>query len=378
MNPELAVFVNDFNAASEVFLRQLFNEIGKSHKVHIFSIKGKKKSKLSFTFKVVFLSSYLSLPFVIKAFKTIFKYRLINKHKIFYLTVLEYSRANKIYFPFLYMLSPFGNVLNEFCAKNKDVKIFTSVRGTEVTLDPITKKDAISNYKKIIPYLSKIHFLSEMLLTQYVNFGLDLKPHHIIYQGVNGALFKKKSNNVNSTNKPVKIINIGRFDYIKGLEFLLLALFELKRKNIPFSCTLVGYGSDIETQKLQFLISDLDLKENIEIIENASHEKLNQILSAHSIYVHTHLVTGISNSMLEAFSCGLPIISFYSAFETYPIPKLTQYFQEVERYNYLALAEKIANYDYSATLPDADVEMILSHFTLEKQANDFKRFFALN
>jgi colanic acid/amylovoran biosynthesis glycosyltransferase len=367
---KLSVFINNIDSTSEVFLKQLFNELGKDITVEIISFHYLKFKREKSNYKVRILPRRFSILFFYAVFKTFIKYQRFEIKELYLLSILEYAQFKKIYFPFLYMISPFEAVLPIFLAKNKSVKVYTSIRGTEVTLDPIVKGNKIvQSYRNVISYVYKIHFLSEKLLSQFNNLDLFHSDVEIIYQGVDRFKFYFEEVPKDS----LKLISVGRLDYIKGFEFLLLTCKKIKNTGLNFSCTIVGYGGEIH--KLKYLIHDLELHENVVILQNVTHHELPDLLRAHNHYVHTHLVTGISNTMLEAFSCGLKVASFSSDFESYDVDALTNFFKEVERYNVDALATLICeNWDKNfPTLEESD--FVLTKFSLNYQRGRFLNFF---
>ncbi len=370
MELEISVFINDVDSPSEVFLRQLFETLGRENKINLISIHGTKNKWDRSNFNVIPVSKPYSIRFVIGFFYISFKYWRFNLREVYLLYILSFIKTNKVYFPFLYMLSPFEKVLPMFLSKNKGVSIYTSIRGTEVTIDPFIKgPEIIMSYQSVLLNVHKVHFLSEKLYSQFSELGLKHLEYGIIYQGVNRAKFKYKI----VPKDKLRLISIGRLDYIKGFEFLLLTCYHLKLMNIDFECSIVGYGS--EKKKLQFLINDLSLQGMVFLIENILHDQLPDIIVRHNTYVHTHLVTGISNTMLEAFSCGLNVFSFYSDFESYRIEKLSDFFKEVPRYDVQGLAAKIAG-DWASRFPEIrDVDLVLEKFELDYQSSKFQDFF---
>jgi len=369
---ELSVYINDPSSTSEIFLYQLLNKLNERHKIEVISYKQKDKSKLNRNIKSKIIPPPLSLRFTASILYLFVKYRTGDIRLLYHLFVLEQAKSSKIYFPFLYMFATYTNVIKTFTEKNPEKAFYSSIRGTEITVNPFIKSNALSDYRKVLPFAKKIHFLSEHLFEQFNKLSLKAGDYSIIYQGVDFEKF----NILNSKTIPrdkLRMVTVGRFDFIKGIEYLIYSCYLLKKMNIDFQCTIIGYGP--EKLKYLFMINDLGLVPNVIIHDTVSHEDLRRLLQQHNLYVHTHLVTGISNTMLEAFSCALPVIAFNSEFDSYKIKNLNTYFKECERYNSFALAELLQQFDFTQSIPFDDINMILQKFTLQNQADQFIDFF---
>ena len=67
-----------------------------------------------------------------------------------------------------------------------------------------------------------------------------------------------------------------------------------------------GFGS--AEGSLKKLASDLELK-NVEFIGRVSQEKMPEVYDSSDIYLNSSVVDNMPLSIIEAFSCGLPIVS---------------------------------------------------------------------
>ena len=63
-----------------------------------------------------------------------------------------------------------------------------------------------------------------------------------VYNGLDLSLFRRAT----PTAEPLKIISVGRFIEKKGFPFLIEACAQLRAKEIPFTCKIVGDGPDGE------------------------------------------------------------------------------------------------------------------------------------
>lgn len=112
------------------------------------------------------------------------------------------------------------------------------------------------------------------------------------------------NNTSNSSNK-LTLISTGRLGQRKGYIYLIKALQKLKQINKKEFFKLILIGKGIEEEKLKQESKGLD----IEFLGFISHDKLPKYLNKADVYISSSLVEGMSNSILEAMACGLPIIT---------------------------------------------------------------------
>ena len=101
------------------------------------------------------------------------------------------------------------------------------------------------------------------------------------------------------------IITACRLAAQKNLPLLIRA-FEMLHQEYP-DYTLEIYGTGEEENSLQCLINDLKIENYVKLKGHASN--IYQIMMESSMYVCSSNYEGLSNSILEAMSLGLPVIS---------------------------------------------------------------------
>ena len=92
----------------------------------------------------------------------------------------------------------------------------------------------------------------------------------------------------------------------KGLEYLMEG-FAIFHKKHPESRLLL-FGSGVLENKLRHMASDLGIKSFVEFASRVSHDELASQLPRCHVMCLPSLAEGMSNAVLEAMACGLPLI----------------------------------------------------------------------
>jgi glycosyltransferase involved in cell wall biosynthesis len=108
-------------------------------------------------------------------------------------------------------------------------------------------------------------------------------------------------------SKEVVIVSVSRFvepkDFVTALYSFKQAVEKNRGKELKYR--LVGYGP-LEG-RIRSMISLLDLEKEVTILINPPN--IHDILKSCDIYLSTSLFEGLSNSIMEAMSTGLPVIA---------------------------------------------------------------------
>lgn len=143
-------------------------------------------------------------------------------------------------------------------------------------------------------------------------FKIDNKKMHVIHNGVNQKIIKKKkkeaiSKKYNFLSKEKNlIVNFSRLTDKKGHFQLIRILKSFKEKNINIKLLIIGKG---ETEdKLKKLVNNFNLQNQVFFITNENKNPF-KYLKLGKIFVFCSLYEGFGNVIVEAMNCGLPIIS---------------------------------------------------------------------
>ncbi len=148
-------------------------------------------------------------------------------------------------------------------------------------------------WKKSFCVTSNSKGLKELALKTLPDFDIKL-----IYNGVNIDKFIQKKYQKNY--KIIKLISTGRLIKRKGYDYLIKALHGLKE----FKLILIGAGNIQD--ELEQLANDLNV--DVEFKGMINHTEIINYLQESDIFILPSLNEGMSISLLEAISCGLPCI----------------------------------------------------------------------
>jgi len=133
---------------------------------------------------------------------------------------------------------------------------------------------------------------------------------HRIYNGIDFARFGKSARPLNAS---FTILCVGRMVEKKGLEYLIQACHELKKQNFRFRCNIIGKGN--LRPKLNAMINELDLKNEIKLVGVVTQDKIGAWFTDADIFVLPCIIAqdgnreGLPVSIVEALASGLPVVT---------------------------------------------------------------------
>ena len=107
-------------------------------------------------------------------------------------------------------------------------------------------------------------------------------------------------------NNPARIIYLGRLHKQKGLDTLLQAFQQLQRRRPEGSVYLQLVGDGPLREELETLAQQLEISDWVEFAGES--DRVRAELEQSDIFVLPSRAEGLSNSLLEAMSCGLPVV----------------------------------------------------------------------
>ena len=218
---------------------------------------------------------------------------------------ISLQRRNKYDFSFAWSTVPAGFVLFLLFVFFR-LPYFVRVGGPDI---PGFEERYKTVYKIISPLIKLIWKKAGLLITKCkseyemiknINPELNIK---IIYNGVDTQKFFPLEKTFNS---PLKIVCSARLIKRKGQDILIKAIAKLKEKGIIYRLNLIGEGDEKDNYKR--LAADLNVADQICFCGYIKREKMPEIYQKADIFVLPSYNEGMSNALLEAMACGLPVV----------------------------------------------------------------------
>jgi glycosyltransferase involved in cell wall biosynthesis len=215
-----------------------------------------------------------------------FKYLYNKDRKI--IRVLDSSAANRIYMKKIY-------------EKEIQKQNYFSKKLKQEVNHWLSKKQ--QNYFRLELFYSQyILAPSTFVKRSYVEVGSSPSKVMICPYGVDLKKFKYSekviNNKVNKFSVPLEFVYIGGTKQLKGISYLLDAFEVLENDNVRL--TIIGKNDLIKSQYNNY--------KNISFTGLILHEEVSKILSKMDVMIFPSLGEGMSLSILEALSSGLPVI----------------------------------------------------------------------
>lgn len=167
-------------------------------------------------------------------------------------------------------------------------------------------------YKILTPLIVKIWKDSAEIVSNsegLKELALESNPKQkidIIYNGINTQEFKP-DDSLKKNSKFIITPGASRITSRKGLQYLIEAVYKLSQKYPNIYLKIIGDGD--ERTRLEELIKKLNIEDKVEFLGQISHENIFSYYQEANVFVLPSLNEGMSNTMLEALSSGLPIIA---------------------------------------------------------------------
>jgi glycosyltransferase involved in cell wall biosynthesis len=205
----------------------------------------------------------------------------------------------------------FGNILNVLTRKK--IKTIISVRAHMSTVYEKRRSKYL-----ILPVVKALYPRADIVLVNsesakadlVTKFNVKKEKIKVIYNPLDNKKIKKLSEeNLEDEYKALfkrnfVIINVGRLDAQKGQLNLIRIFKDLKvKENVKLA--IVGGGQ--KEKELKKALKDWNLEKKVTLLGDRKNPF--KYMKHSKIFVFTSFYEGLPNALLEAMSCGLPIIT---------------------------------------------------------------------
>jgi len=201
--------------------------------------------------------------------------------------------ASSLYFSFII------GIIN---ARLLKIPVILEWRGSDLLLKNNIIRTLI---KKILLYYSNTNIVqSKKMHDTATKINNKSKIITIPSKGVDTKFFIIKKYNPNSYTR---LLYVGRLHPIKGLSFLIEAFSIIleNQKNIK----LIIVGDGVIKDNLINMCKNKNISKYVDFVGNVNHESLIKYYHEADIFVLPSISEGLSNVIMEAMSCGLPVVA---------------------------------------------------------------------
>ena len=263
----------------------------------------------------------------------------------------------------------------EFVAQAAGARMAVSFRGYDINVYPLKHPGC---YGLLWQQVDKVQSISNYLLEKAHELGLPkITPYKIITPAVDLNTLPIRT--VDENYRGLKLVTIARFNWIKGIDYLIEVATNLKSTGLDFQWLVIGDGPDFEKERYLYHIHEKGLEQLVVLKGKCSHSETLKLLASADVYVQTSLNEGFCNAVLEAQALGIPSV----AFNVGGLPENIQNKKTgwlVETYNTKVMAETILMVYGLTTLDKKSIseqakKRVQDNFSLEQQKEAFYEFF---
>lgn len=190
-----------------------------------------------------------------------------------------------------------------------DCPVVISCRGSHINIarhNP-ERRGEVRQIPETFRRARAIHCVSEAIAREAIGMGADPAKIHIIRPAVEPSLFSPGK--PKTQEGPFSIVMTGSVIWKKGYEYALESLRLLLDRGVDAKLTLIGKADKRDMQRLLYTIFDLELQPNVEIAGSLSPAQVVERLRVADAFLLASVSEGISNAVLEAMSCGIPVVT---------------------------------------------------------------------
>ena len=187
-----------------------------------------------------------------------------------------------------------------------DCPVVISCRGSQINIAPHvpSRTGFRDDLRATFALAMNVHCVSEAIKLEASNYGLDAAMSAVIRPAVNPEFFYPAASTMNGK---FRIVTTGNLVWLKGHEYALMSIRQLIDLGIDVQFDIIGDGP--ERQRIRYTIQDLGLEEHVRLHGGLDQAGVREILQRADAFVLSSLSEGISNAVLEAMACGLPVVT---------------------------------------------------------------------
>lgn len=257
-------------------------------------------------------------------------------------------------------------------------RITVSFRGYDLNFSGIDQTDY---YGEVWEQADALHLLGEDLWRRAQRRGCPPdKLHVLIPPAIDAAFFdpadRETTTNDGSSERPIRILSVGRLEWKKGYEYALQAIKLMRDRGFNVEYHIIGDGQHLEA--VVFCRHQLGLEDYVHLLGAQLRERVREEMLWADIFLHAAVSEGFCNAVLEAQAMQLPVVcSDADGLPENVLDGVTGFV--VPRRDPEALAEKLVllttDLQLRQRMGQAGRERVRNRFNLGKQIGAFAEFY---
>lgn len=190
-----------------------------------------------------------------------------------------------------------------------DCRLTVSFRGYDLNYVGL---DDPEHYAEVWHETDAIHVLGRDLWRRALRRGCPPdKPHSIIPPAIDVSYFSPNGSAPRhvpiTTERPLRILSVGRLEWKKGYEYALNAVRMLGEGGIPFEYHVIGDGDYLES--LVFLKHNMALEDQVIFLGKQPPAVVAEEMNWADVFLHAAVSEGFCNAVMEAQAMQLPVVT---------------------------------------------------------------------
>lgn len=189
-----------------------------------------------------------------------------------------------------------------------------------------------------------LYVTNEFLQGRYPTNGNQVACSDVELDHVNEVQLRQRFRRWDSQGKTkaLKLVSVGNVGSVyKGHEYVIRALPKLRESGGDYEYYLVGGG---EQSRLRGIADNIGVGDLVHFVGALPHERVSSFLADMDIYLQPSLQEGLPRAVIEAMSCGLPVLGS----DVGGIPELVGSSYVFRHGNVDAVVKAVSSFDLAA------------------------------
>jgi colanic acid/amylovoran biosynthesis glycosyltransferase len=187
-------------------------------------------------------------------------------------------------------------------------RVIVSFRGYDLNFSGLDRPDY---YRTVWQQADAVHLLGQDLWNRAMRRGCPAnKPHALISPAIDVGLFSPVEDRefglTGTSDRPLRVLSVGRLEWKKGYEFALQAVKLLRVAGVECKYRIVGSGEALEA--LTFARYQLGLESCVEFLGGLAQHQVAESMAWADVLLHAAVSEGFGNAVLEAQAMQLPVV----------------------------------------------------------------------